>query len=208
MFKKKNGYDYFASFHEFSAYAIEAADYLSVILNDFDVDKLEEQLSEMNSIETRSDIHHHAVNAQLLSEFLPVISAEDILKLNDLLDDIVDAIEDVLFGIYTFNVMNIRSQAVLFSDIIVKLAQALHEAMGEFKNYKKSDSIQKKLDVVKQLEKDADLLYLSELRRLHVDEENTRKLVMWTRIYDLFEDCADSFEEVIKHMEVIILKNT
>ena len=77
-----------------------------------------------------------------------------------------------------------------------------------FKNYKKSDSIQKKLDVVKQLEKDADLLYLSELRRLQVDEENTRKLVMWTRIYDLFEDCADSFEEVIKHMEVIILKNT
>lgn len=208
MFKRKNGCDYFESFHQFSAYTIEAANYLSEIFEDFDVLKLQDQLIKMNEIEAKTDIHHHAVDAQLLSEFMPVISAEDILKLNDLLDDTVDAIEDVLIGIYTFNVSNIRSHAISFADLIVDLANALHEATAEFKNYKKSTTINDKLLVVKNLEKDADALYISELRRLHVDEENVRKLMMWTRIYDLFEDCADSFEHVIKQMEVIILKNT
>lgn len=208
MFRKKKNYDYFNSFHEFSGYAVEAAKYLDEVLNDFDVTTLTVNMDAMHVIENNCDLHHHAVDAQLLSEFLPVLNAEDILTLNDLLDDTVDAIEDILIGIYTFNVLNIRSQAILFSDVIVRLSLALNEATEDFKNFKTSKTIKENLLKVKRLEQEADDIYLKEMHRLHVEEQNVKKLVMWTRVYDLFEDCSDSFENVVKQMELIILKYT
>ncbi len=208
MFRSKKSYDYFESFHLFSNYALEAAKYLDEVVNDFDIDTLPVHMEKMHVIENNCDIHHHAVNAELLSEFLPAIDAEDILMLNSLLDNVVDTIEDILIGIYTFNVLNMRSQGIMFSNIIVQLAEALVDATEEFKNFKNSKTIIEKLKIVKRLEQEADEIYLEEMHRLHVEEENVKKLVMWTRIYDMFEDCADSFEEVTKEMEMVILKYT
>ncbi len=208
MFRNKKSFDYFEGFHTFSQFALDAAKYLDEVVNDFDIETLPSQMEAMHVIENNCDIHHHAVNAELLREFLPAISAEDILLLNDSLDNVVDSIEDILIGIYTFNVLNIRSQAIMFSEIIVQLAEALFEATKEFTHFKSSKTIMDKLKVVKRLEQDADEIYLTEMHRLHVEEENVKKLVMWTRIYDMFEDCADSFERVTKQMESIILKYT
>ena len=151
MFKRKSNYDSFDDFHQFSKYVKEAANYLHESLIDFDVSKLEEKLKTMHEIENNCDIHHHDTNAKLLGQYLPVIASEDVLKLNDLLDDIVDDIEDILIGIYTFNVLNIRSQAVAFSEVIIELSNALCEATSEFKNFKKSKSITRRLNDVNKL---------------------------------------------------------
>lgn len=43
---------------------------------------------------------------------------------------------------------------------------------------------------------------------LHNEKNSCEKLIAWTRVYDSFEDCADTFEAVGKQMEAIILKNT
>ncbi len=206
MFKKKKNFDYFNSFYEFSNYAIEAATFLENVITEFEVLDLPKQMEEMHNIENKSDVLHEKVETELLTEFLPIISAEDILLLNDLLDNIVDAIEDILIGIYTFNVLNIRPQAIEFSNIIVQLANALNVAMEDFKKYKSSKTIMDNLKVIKKLEQEADDIYIHQMRLLHIEEDNARKLVMWTRVYDLFEDCADSFEAVTRQMQVIILK--
>lgn len=206
MFKRKKSFDYFEGFHQFSIYALEATTFLYQIVVDFDVSKLVEQLDAMHEIENNCDIHHRQANSALLSEFLPVIAAEDVLLLNSLLDDVVDALEDILIGIYTFNVTNIRPQAIVFVDVIVKLADALVAATKEFKDFKHSKVIMKRLKAVKKLELEADAIYIEEMHRLHSEEDNIKKLVSWTRVYDLFEECADTFEEVVKQMESIILK--
>ncbi len=206
MFRRKKNFDYFDGFIQFSDYAIEASTYLHDIIINFDVSKLNEQLDKMHEIENNCDILHRNSNSELLGEFLPTIAAEDILLLNSLLDDIVDSLEEILIGMYTFNVTNIRPQAIIFSDTIVKLASSLKEATVEFKNFKKSKNIMKKLKAVKKLELAADEIYIEEMHRLHSEEDNIKKLVSWSRIYDLFEECADTFEEAIKQMESIILK--
>lgn len=208
MFSRKKSYDYFGGFNEFSKFAVLAANYLNEIVTDFDISHLSEQQVKMHEIENNCDMHKHAVDAELFREFLPPIAAEDISELNHRLDNVVDAIEDILISIYTFNVKNIRPQAVVFTHIIVDLANSLLAATEEFKNFKKSKTIVDKLKAIKQLEQDADDIYIEEMHRLHVEEESSKKLLVWTRIYDSFEDCADSFEEVAKQMEAIIIKNT
>ncbi|NLC54312.1 MAG: DUF47 family protein [Erysipelothrix sp.] len=208
MFSRRKSFDYFAGFHEFSKFSLEAAEFLNEIVTNFDIANLEEQQVKMHEIESNCDKHKHAIDAELFREFLPPIAAEDIVELNSRLDSVVDAIEDILIGMYTFNVKNVRPQAVVFSEIIVELSHALFEATKEFQDFKKSKLIINKLRKIKELELDADEIYIEEMHRLHVEEENCKKLLIWTRVYDSFEDCADSFEEVAKQMEAIIIKNT
>ena len=145
MFSRRKSYDYFNGFHEFSKYALSAAKFLNEIVTNFDIAHLEEQQVKMHEIENNCDKHKHAVDAELFREFLPPIAAEDIVELNSRLDSVVDAIEDILIGVYTFNVKNIRPQAVVFSEIIVELSKALIEATHEFKDFKKSKSLIEKL---------------------------------------------------------------
>ncbi len=208
MFSKKKSFDYFNGFHQFSNFAVDAAVFLDEIIKNFDRDNLAEQQIAMHEIENNCDMHKHAIDAELFKEFLPPIAAEDIVDLNHKLDNVVDAIEDILIRIYAFNVKKIRPQALAFSDIIVKSAFALQEATEEFKDYKNSKALISKLKRIKQLELDADQIYISETHRLHVEAIDVKELIVWSRIYDGFEECADSFEEVSKKMEAIIIKNT
>ena len=162
----------------------------------------------MHEIENNCDMHKHAVDAELFKEFLPPIAAEDIVELNHRLDNVVDAIEDILIGFYTFNIKEVKKEALVFADIIVELSLALKEATEEFKDYKNSKLLVKKLKKIKQLELDADEIYIEEMHQLHLHEEDAKQILVWSRIYDSFEECADSFEEASKQMEAIIIKNT
>ena len=208
MFSKKKSFDYFAGFHEFSKFAVDAAEFLDEVINNFEVENLGDQLIKMHEIENNCDMHKHAVNAELFREFLPPIDAEDIVELNHRLDNVVDDIEDILIAFYSFNIKSVRPQAIEFSRIIIKLSKSLEEATEEFKNYKKSKTLTDKLKNIKQLELDADDIYIEEMHRLHVEETDVKKLLTWSRLYDSFEECADSFEAVAKQMEAIIIKNT
>lgn len=208
MFSRKKSFDFFSSFHEFSRYAVLAADYLMEVVSNFNIEELASKKEGIHKIESDCDLHKKNVNAQLFREFLPPIDAEDIVELNHLLDNVVDSIEEILVTFYIFNIKEIRPQAVLFSKIIADLAQALHAATEEFKDFKKSKILPQKLEKIKELEVVADEIYMEQMHMLHNEKNSCEKLIAWTRVYDSFEDCADTFEAVGKQMEAIILKNT
>ncbi len=207
MFSKKKSYDYFNGFHKFSKYAVAAAEFLDSIIKDFDRKNLDTLLVEMHEIENDCDIHKHAVDAELYRDLAPPIAAEDIIELNHRLDNVVDGIEDILIDFYVYNIATVRPEAITFANIIVKSAKALEVAMLEFKNYKTSSSLMTNLKRIKTLELDADDLYLNILHKLHSEEEDLRQILVWSKIFERFEECADLFEEVGKQMESIIVKN-
>lgn len=208
MFSKKKTYDYFNGFYKFSTYAVNAANFLESTIKDFDRKNLDTLLAEMHEIENDCDIHKHAVDAELYQDVSPPIAASDIIELNHRLDNVVDGIEDILIDIYVYNITEIRPEAIVFANIITKSAKALEEAMVEFKNYKTSATLMTRLKKIKTLELDADDLYLETLHRLHVEEDDVKVILVWSRILQSFEECTDLFEEVQKQMESIIVKNT
>lgn len=208
MFSKKKNYDYFNGFHKFSNYAQQAAEFLESIIKDYDRTNLDTLLVEMHEIENDCDIHKHAVDAELYSDVSPPIEAGDIIELNHRLDNVVDGIEDILIDFYVYNISTVKPEAIAFANIIVKSAKALEVAMADFKNYKNSQTLMNKLKRIKTLELDADDLYLETLHNLHVEEEDVKEILVWSRIFESFEECVDSFEEVGKQMETIIVKNT
>lgn len=200
---------YFESFVAMTKVACEAAGLLHSILHTFDAEKLEEQCREMHEIEHRADQIKHKMMAQLVKEFLPPIEREDISAMGQAIDNVTDSIEDVLMRIYMYDIRALRPEAVQFSELIVQGCEAMHEAMQDFPNYRKSQRIHEAVVRVNSIEEEADRLYLSAGRRLYREHDaQPVMLSAWMRTFDYLEDCCDACEHLADMLETVVLNNS
>lgn len=205
--RRKKGYDYYAMFIDMTDYACQIAKRLQSIIGDFQVNNLSREIPQVHEIEHSADAKTHEMMENLVKEFLPPIEREDIIALTQELDDVVDAIEDILLRLYMYNVEEIRPEAIEFMDIIVRSCEKMKKMMEEFHSFRKSSKIHEYIVEVNNMEEEGDKLYVEAMRRLYVEEEDIMETVVWTQIFQCFEDCCDACEEVAETVETIIMKN-
>lgn len=205
--RRKKGYDYYAMFIDMTDYACQIAKRLQSIIGDFQVNNLSREIPQVHEIEHSADAKTHEMMENLVKEFLPPIEREDIIALTQELDDVVDAIEDILLRLYMYNVEEIRPEAIEFMDIIVRSCEKMKKMMEEFHSFRKSRKIHEYIVEVNNMEEEGDKLYVEAMRRLYVEEEDIMETVVWTQIFQCFEDCCDACEEVAETVETIIMKN-
>jgi predicted phosphate transport protein (TIGR00153 family) len=205
---RKQEYDYFHMFTRAAEYSAQAADLLKNVLNNFDPDDLKEKMKEMHAIEHAADIAKHDMNKELVRAFITPIEREDIMMLTQQLDDVTDAVEDVLLRLYMFNVLSIRDEALEFADTIYRCCEAMEEMMGEFRHFRKSGSISAAIVEINRLEEEGDALYTKAVRRLYMGSKDAVELMIWREIFDRMEKCCDACEHVANAVESIIMKNT
>ncbi|HBT64290.1 MAG TPA: DUF47 domain-containing protein [Ruminococcaceae bacterium] len=205
---RKNVFDYFKMFTRAAEYSAQAADLLHNVMQNFDPDTLKEKMSEMHAVEHAADIAKHELNRELARAFITPIEREDIMLLTQELDDVTDAVEDVLLRLYMFNVLSIRNEALEFTQLIYKCCEAMEEMLREFRHFRKSDSISKSIVEINRLEEEGDALYTKAVRRLYMGTQNAVDLMVWSEIFDRLEKCCDSCEHVANVVESIIMKNT
>ena len=205
---KKKDYDYFEYFSKSADYICQAADYLHETLTHFDKNHFEERMNEMHKIENMADNLKHEMAKQLIHEFLPPIEREDILALAHELDDVIDALDDVMRRIYMFNVDSIHPGAIEFSNLIKKSSTELKAATVEFRNFKNLKSIKEHVVAVNTLESEGDNLHSKCFRQLFSSDTDTRSLIIWTTIYEDLENCLDNCEDAVDIIESVIMKNS
>ncbi len=205
---KKQNYNYFDMFVRSVGYSCAAARILDDVLNHFDTDSLSARLEDIHTIEHNADTEKHEMMIVLAREFLPPIEPEDIAELAQAIDDVTDALEDVLVKIYTFNILSIRQEALQFSSIIMQCCDALKTAIQEFRNFKKSSSIRECIIEINRLEGEGDALYTKAMRDLHVQSKDAIEIMVWAKTYNYLEGCCDACEDVANIMESIIMKNS
>lgn len=207
MAKTKN-YNYFDKFVELVDYSCKCAEILNSTLANFDVNKINEKLEELHSIEHAGDLAKHEMTTQLATEFIAPIEREDIVKLSQEIDDITDAVEDVLIKIHMFNVTTIKPEVSEFTALITQCCNGLKIALQEFSNFKKSTTLREKIIEVNHLEEAGDRLYYSTVHNLYVNSKDPVELLVWTEIFDYLEKCCDSCEEAADVIESIVMKNS
>ncbi|HHV50812.1 MAG TPA: DUF47 domain-containing protein [Clostridiales bacterium] len=205
---RKNDYDYFKMFVRAAEYSAQAANILHNTLQSYDAESLKEKMKEMHTVEHAADIAKHDMNRALARAFITPIEREDIMMLTQELDDVTDAIEDVLLRLYMFNVLSIREDALEFSKMILKCCEEMEGMMKEFRNFRKSDSISDKIVEINRLEEEADSLYYKAVRKLYLHSKDPVELMVWREIFDRMEKCCDTCEHVANLIEGIIMKNT
>jgi len=207
MAKKDNNY-YFDTFEKCISYANEAAILLQCCFEDYDAGKMKLHIEEMHKIEHTADGVKHELMERLMKEFLPPFEREDIVELAHTIDDVVDAVEDVLLGMYMYNITCFRSEVKEFTNLIVRCCAALTQMAKELSNFKKSTVLKEKIVEINGLEEEGDRLYREAIRRLYTEEQNAVAILAWTTMYDRLEKCCDSCEDVADTVEQIIMKNS
>lgn len=200
--------DYFAMLVELIDYSCEAAVALSSQLNAFDPAQMERNLKEMHVIENAADERIHQTLEKLLAEFITPIDREDIAMIAAQIDDITDAIEDVIIKLYMYNVKSILPEAIEFAEIITDCCEALRTVFREFANFKKPKALHDAIIAVNTLEEDGDRLYMRSVRRLYVETKDPFEVMAWTEIFSRLERCCDRCEETANVIKGIILKNS
>lgn len=206
--KNNKDFNYFKAFVDSSSFSLKAAELLNATLHEFHKNKIEEKTKEMHFIEHSADLERHEIMNRLVKEFLPPIEREDIISLADNIDDVIDAIEDVLIGIDIFNVEAIRPEIVKFTELIMDCCKSMNSALIEFENFKKSKILHLAIVEVNRLEEAGDQLYINGVRKLYRSTKEPVELAVWTEIYRRLEKCCDACEEVANDIENIVMKNS
>jgi predicted phosphate transport protein (TIGR00153 family) len=205
---KKNEYSYFEGFASLSKFSYNLAVSLHETLSNFDPNKITEKVNAAHEIEHNADIAKHEIMNRLVKEFLPPIASEDITSLTQEIDDVTDAIEDVLIYVDMFNIQTIRPEALKFTELLVSCTKAMDEVLEEFKNWKNSKKLHDKIIEINRLEEVGDALYVDFMRNLFHTSKDPIELMCWTEILHRLEKCADNCEDVANVIESIVMKNS
>ncbi len=206
MAKKRDGY-YFTVFVEMVEYCCKAAVALDEVLHNYDPDTVEEKMQELHQIEHSADLAKHDMISKLIKEFITPIEREDIMALAHQIDNVTDAIEDVILRLYMYNIRTILPEALEFSKTITQCCEELKKMMQEFANFRKSKTIHEHLVRVNYLEEVGDRLYVQAVRTLYTTDHTAMEITGWTEMFERMEKCCDACEDVADVVESVIMKN-
>ena len=205
---KKEKINYFGLFAEQAEYFCKAAELLSEIIKNFDAFDIPQAKVKMHEIENAADEVKRKLAEALAKEFLPPIEREDIIQIASELDNVTDSVEDILLHIYMFNIKEMTAEAVEFADIILNGCKKLKNAVAEFGNFKKAEKLKSMIIEVNSNEDAGDAVFEKCMRTLFSENVDPIKLISWTKIYQIMEDCCDNCEHAADMIEVTVLKNT
>ena len=199
---------YFDGFLELVEYACRASRVLDKILRNFDIANIKDHIDEMHAIEHAADMDKHTLMEKLAKEFITPIEREDIMMIVQKIDDVTDAIEDVLLQVYMFNIRTIRPDATDFSQIIVKCCDMTKKVLDDFRNFRKSKTIHEHIIYINDLEEQGDRVFVNSVHSLYQASSDAIEIIAWTSIFNSLEKCCDVCEEVSESIETIMMKNS
>ncbi len=205
--KKKKEEFYYKNLSTCVEVAYEAAVVLKETVNGYDRNEIKEKLAVMHELEQKGDAKMHKMMSALTQAFITPIEREDLVALSNYLDDITDAVEDVMLEIYMSNVEEIRKDIMPMLDLLMESIEALGNVIKELKDFKHSKTIEKGIIHVNDLEEKGDQLFVENMHRLH-QENDIRTIIIWRHIYECIENCLDSCEHAADIVATVMMKNS
>ncbi|CVI71147.1 Putative pit accessory protein [Clostridiales bacterium CHKCI001] len=207
MSKKQDAY-YYNNFISCAEYSCKAVHLLKEILTHFNPQEISRRLDEIHEIERMADDKKHELTDKLAKAFITPIEREDIVELSHHIDDVTDKVEEVLIRIYINNVQKIPQEALQLLDVVCQCCEEVQNLLKEFSDFRHSNKITQKIITINTLEEEADSLYISNMRKLHTEENDVLYIIAWTEIFNYFEKCADACEHVADTVGSIVMKNS
>lgn len=206
MARKNN--DCFKLIQQQTSCCLEASNLLEEILCQFHGDSIQVYRTRMHEIEHAADRVHHDILNRLSTEFITPIDQEDILRLAQIIDDITDALDEVVLEFYMYHIDSVPARAAELSQVVNRCVRALHEAAGELKNFKKPAALRALVVKVNDIEAEADGVYTEAVYQLFASPTTDRQLLGAKAIFESLESCCDLCEHATDVIEQVIIKNT
>lgn len=206
---KTKNFDYFQSLVKMSKFALEEANYLKAVCENFDPEKLPENKEYVHSLEHACDMEKHAFTNALIREFLPPVERDDLFRLAHITDELVDCVEGVIVFFYMADIRKLREDVGVFADLVIACCEQTCAMLEEFRNFKKApEKLNNAIIALNDLEEKGDKLYMDSVRKLSSTAKTTREVIEWRDVYSNFEKCYDAAESIADNIESVVLKNS
>jgi len=199
--------NYYEEFIKNSDIALKMSEALKSFVENYEASKAKEVEYQVHKLENSADQNLHEILKYLVKDFLPPIDREDIVLLANRIDDTIDCIDEIVINLDILNVSGLRDNFKKFIELINELCIKQKEMLEKFKVTKKYNEVEKLVIEINNLEESGDRIYEDAIRGLYKNETSAIEVLKWNTIYNLLENCFDSFESVANTVWEIIMKN-
>lgn len=157
--------------------------------------------------EHAADLLAHEIFEALESTFITPFDREDVHELSNRLDDVIDVINSCSKRIAIYNPKTIHPSARQLGEIIVSDAKAIADAIEKLATLRKNAaSMKKDVELLHQLENQADEIYEGAITDIFAHETDAIELIKTKEILSELEKATDAAEHVGKIIKTIIVK--
>ncbi len=168
---------------------------------------IEHAVQRIRKEEGEADEMAHRALDRLDRTFITPFDREDIHTLVGELDDIVDVVDAIAKRFHLYHITAIEPSFVKQTDVLVRAAVALREAVHRLRKSRKLSELSDKLIEVHHLENEGDDNNHAAVSRLYDGTHDPLHVMKWKEFYDLIESAIDGCEDVCNTLERIVLKN-
>ena len=204
--------NFFELFNQHAERIVEAAYAFSHLVAHYDDTHLRDQYTrEVDNAERAADRVTHEVNRLIHKTFVTPIDREQIHKLINTMDDVVDLLQDSAETLALYDVRKVNEEITRLTDLSVKCCERVKDAValiGRLADPATAEAALKTCEEIDQLESDADRVMRSAMSKLFRDEPDVREVIKLKAVYELLETITDKCEDVANVIEGIVLEHS
>ncbi len=201
---KKKEDVFFGLFKESAAKILEAGEAFAELVHDYT--DVEDKVSRLKVLETECDIQTHKLLRHLNSSFVTPFDREDIYNIAREMDDIVDAIEEVANSFTTYDIKDMKPEALTMATLILQAVRELETLFKHLHEIKTGSIVMEQVIEVNRIENEGDIVFRSTMKKLFREERDAIELIKWKHLYEQLEDALDSCEKVANLIEGAVMK--
>jgi predicted phosphate transport protein (TIGR00153 family) len=196
---------FYELFEQATANLVVAAGKLLDLLDNYD--NIEEKVARLKELEHEGDVITHEIILSLHRTFVTPIDREDIARLANSLDDVLDLIEAAGRACFLYHITKPTHRARELAAVILKVTHKLNDVMPLLQHRDKFNQILEECIEINRLENEADVIHHNALAELFDDSKDVFNVIKWREIYSHMESATDRAEDVANVLEAVVLKH-
>ena len=161
----------------------------------------------IRELEHKGDAITHEIMARLHKTFVTPIEREDIARLADRMDDVMDHVEEASAAMKIYEVSGPTTHSAEMADIVRLMTIKVEEAISRLPDRRRLRDILPDCVELNRLENAADDLFRRAMAELFHSETAPADIIKWRDIYRQLEAATDRCEDVANLLEGIVLRH-
>ena len=168
-------------------------------------DRLAHFVAEIKKVEHEADAVIHELAVRLDRTFITPFDREDIYRLAQELDTVVDLIDGTARRAFMFHIRDFKPQAIKLAKILQDAVNELEQSVQQMKDRR---SVAAHTLAIKKYEEAGDTAYAEAVGALFEGTPDPIDVIRWKEVYDTLEDALDRCQAASIVLESISLKHS
>ncbi|MFZ2506958.1 MAG: DUF47 family protein [Steroidobacteraceae bacterium] len=199
---------FFTLFNSHASLVVQGAAALVEMLTHYSDDsRREDWVAKIQSVEQAADRVTHETVALMHNTFVTPFDRDQINKLIQRMDDILDLMQDTAESLTLYDVHVLTPEVSHLADLVHVCCRLVESAVTQLSSMDNGPAILKICQEIDGLETNADRVTQAAISKLFREEQDVRQLMKLKAVYELLELTTDKCQDVALVIEGVVLEN-